>query len=475
MEPLQFPTKFRSHSLGLLEWIDDDGERTRAPLLLIPAELKRSSTRDPFSVLRNLDDLEVSATLSYRLSQLGITLPELDVEVPSDYLDRVRQVVSTRQHWAVRDDVFLSTFAYNKLAMWRDLEQLRTEGIKHPLVRQLAGERPDSSSDGNDTTPVAFPADSELKGGKLDDLLTLGDQCTVLKADFSQLQAVEAARRGHNLVVHGPPGTGKSQTITNIIATLIADDKRVLFVSEKRAALDVVKRNIESCGLGVLCLDLHSEFGRKSAVYDQLRNAVEAERAITPIRRERLQELEDIRDKLNAAVRAVHKPRGALGYSVYRMAGRYAELQSLPAAELSVPSISVLTHELYSEIRQACDRLSRCTREFRLGKDSPWLGLRAKDYSVGLADRLRQESGAVARLVSEYRGNSERVATHLGIAIPTTLRDALLLKDVCVHLAQSPGVPVHWLQLPAQRSLETEAHAARTRCDSWSSDTGMDP
>ena len=455
-------------ALGLLEWIDDDGERTRAPLLLIPAELKRSSPRDPFRLLRDSDDLEVSATLSYRLSQLGITLPELDLEVPSDYLDRVRQVVSTRQNWAVRDDVFLSTFAYNKLAMWRDLEQLRTEGIKHPLVRQLAGERPNSSPDGSDTTPVAFPADSELKGGKLDDLLTLGDQCTVLKADFSQLRAVEAARRGHNLVVHGPPGTGKSQTITNIIATLIADDKRVLFVSEKRAALDVVKRNIESCGLGVLCLDLHSEFGRKSAVYDQLRNAVEAERAITPIRKERLQELEDIRDKLNAAVRAVHKPRGALGYSVYRMAGRYAELQSLPAAELSVPSISVLTHELYSEIRQACDRLSRCTREFRLGKDSPWLGLRAKDYSVGLADRLRQESGAVARLVSEYRGNSERVATHLGIAIPTTLRDALLLKDVCVHLAQSPGVPVHWLQLPAQRSLETEAHAARTRCDSWS-------
>ena len=92
----------------------------------------------------------------------------------------------------------------------------------------------------------------------------------------------------------------------------------------------------------------------------------------------------------------------------------------------------------------------------------------SRHYSVGLADRLRQESGAVARLVSEYRSNSERVATHLGIAIPTTLRDALLLKDVCVHLAQSPGVPGHWLQLPAQRSLEVEAHAAGTRCDSWS-------
>ncbi len=74
-------------ALGLLEWIDDDGERARAPLLLIPAELKRSSTRDPFRLLRDSDDLEVSATLSYRLSQLGITLPDLDVRGGPHQLD----------------------------------------------------------------------------------------------------------------------------------------------------------------------------------------------------------------------------------------------------------------------------------------------------------------------------------------------------------------------------------------------------
>ena len=110
-------------ALGLLEWLDDDGERARAPLLLIPAELKRSSPRDPFRLLRESDDLEVSATLSYRLGQLGVTLPELDVEKPSDYLNQVRQVVSSRSGWTVRDEAYLSTFAYNKLAMWRDLEE----------------------------------------------------------------------------------------------------------------------------------------------------------------------------------------------------------------------------------------------------------------------------------------------------------------------------------------------------------------
>ena len=93
------------------------------------------------------------------------------------------------------------------------------------------------------------------------------------------MRAIEDARQGKNLVIHGPPGTGKSQTIANLIATLIADGKRVLFVSEKTAALDVVKRRLEECSLGIFCLDLHSDRGRKSEVYRQLNSAVNDDRA----------------------------------------------------------------------------------------------------------------------------------------------------------------------------------------------------
>ena len=346
------------------------------------------------------------------------------------------------------------------------MKSLRKKGIDHPLVQQLAGGRPDESV-GGDGSPTAFPPDSELQGGKLDDLLSLADQHAVLKADFSQLQAIEAARGGRNLVVHGPPGTGKSQTITNIIATLIADGKRVLFVSEKRAALDVVKRNLEACDLGILCLDLHSEYGRKSAVYDQIRNAVESERAITPIRKDRLHELGDIRDKLNAAVRAVHKPRGAIGYSLYRMAGRYAKVQGLPAADLVVPSMSALTPELYSKIRQACARLARHAREFTFGRNSPWVGLRATDYEVGLADRLREESGAIDELVLAFQAASGRVAGELGVSLPTTLEQAMELQKLCIHLTRSPGVPSHWLSSPVLGRLEPDASAAKALCESW--------
>ncbi len=449
-------------ALGLLEWIDDDGDRARAPLLLIPANLKRASPRDPFRLLREADDLEFSPTLSHRLSQLGVALPDLDLNEPSDYLEQVRDLISSRQGWVVRDDAYLSTFAYSKLAMWRDLEVLRTKHSQHGLIKQLTGVGATNVSAGPDGAQAAFPPDSELKGGHLDDLLRLKDQFTVVDADYSQLQATEAARTGHNLVIHGPPGTGKSQTITNIAATLMADGKRVLFVSEKRAALDVVKRNLESCELGVLCLDLHSQFGRKAAVYEQLRQAVDAEKVVTPVRKERLQELEDIRDKLNAAVRAVHEPRGELRHSVYRMAGRYAEVQRLPAADLSVPQALSLTHEQYSEIGQACARLSRCGREFRLGADSPWIGLRATDYEVGLADRLRQEGEVVAGMVRAFQAGSGEIAGALGLPRPTTADGAAKLRTICLHLGRSPEVPRHWLHPDALASLRQEADSAKS-------------
>ncbi len=105
-------------------------------------------------------------------------------------------------------------------------------------------------------------------------MLDIRDQYAVVDADFSQLRAIELARSGANLVIHGPPGTGKSQTIANIIATLIAEGRRVLFVSEKTAALDVVKRRLTKVGLGGFCLDLHSDRGKKDSVYAQLREAL---------------------------------------------------------------------------------------------------------------------------------------------------------------------------------------------------------
>jgi primosomal protein N' len=216
------------------------------------------------------------------------------------------------------------------MAMWEDLDEMRRNGTEHPVVRALAGDQ-EALRPRRETAAPGLPEERELQGGGLDDLLPVQEQFTVLPADHSQLRAIESTRRGGHLVVHGPPGTGKSQTIGNLIATLLADGKRVLFVSEKTAALDVVKKRLEDCELGCFCLDLHSNRARKASVYQQIREALETPRsgaAAFP-----LANLEEQRERLNAVARALHEKRHPLGLSVFEVHGRFARVRALHRVE----------------------------------------------------------------------------------------------------------------------------------------------
>ena len=236
-------------ALGFLEWIDGDGERAKSPLLLLPCDLKRASPRDPFTLSQNDDDLTTNSTLAVQMEKSGIALPEIETEgqFVSEYLVKIRELISAHSEWRVTDEIYLATFAYSKLAMWGDLETIKGKGTDHPLVRSLAGAEPSIDTD---STPSAFNSSQDLSGGRLDDVLDVVDQFAILPADYSQLLAINSARGGNNLVIHGPPGTGKSQTIADMIATFMAEGKSVLFVSEKTAALDVVKDRLNENGLG---------------------------------------------------------------------------------------------------------------------------------------------------------------------------------------------------------------------------------
>jgi len=455
--------------LGLLHWIDEDGAGAEAPLLLLPCRLRRKSPKDPFYLHREADEPDLNQTLAHRLSQAGIEVSELGEQTYSGYFATVRDSIRKREGWDVSSDVFLGSFAYNKLAMWQDLERLRISGVRHPLILDLAAQQqqdgtpPDTQAD----VPSPLPKDTEMKGGKLDDLLQLRDQTTVLQADFSQLQAIESARTGHNLVIHGPPGTGKSQTITNIISALIAEGKRVLFVSEKRAALDVVKRNLEKCDLGVFCLDLHSEHGRRDKVYQQLKDSVSADRQFRPQKAERIQELTDLRGKLNEFTRALHKPRQPFGRSVFDVAGVYAAVQHLPAVDLAIAWIAELDEEKYSSINQLTNRLAQRGKQFREHESSPWLPLRTTDFRIGLADEIARDAQEVQQELYRVQGMAPDTATNFGLTTPISGLEVKKLHDICTHLAAAPGIPGEWLQVNRLAEIRADVKSAESLCDDW--------
>ena len=302
-------------ALGFLHWKPKaSGDKTyRAPLVLVPVKLVRKSMTD-IRLARFDDETMANATLveflrtEFHLSVKGIDpLPtdESGVNLTA-VLDAFRTAVAGQDGWSVTREVALGQFSFGKFVMWKDLTSRLDVLRRHPLVNHLI----EGKGDFDDGVNV-FPP--EEIGEHLD---TKNLYCP-LSADSSQLTAVLYSRLGKTFVLHGPPGTGKSQTITNLIAHNLALGRRVLFVSEKKAALDVVHNRLTKIGLRPFCLELHSNKSGKAEVLAQFAEALNVPTLLpTPDQAENAERLDAERHALNAYAQALHKkyPNGLSAY-----------------------------------------------------------------------------------------------------------------------------------------------------------------
>jgi hypothetical protein len=244
-------------ALGTLRWIDPaNAENIRsAPLILVPVSLERGSAAERFKLRWRQEEHAANLSLEAYLDRVhSLQLPPLptgdDFDI-SEYIASVAEVVSLKKGWAVLpDDIVLGFFSFAKFLMYRDLdpEVWPPDGklTEIPLIRSLL-------ADGFLARDGMISDDADI-----DSLIPLSEMRHVVDSDSSQALAIHDVRQGHGLVIQGPPGTGKSQTITNIIADAIGEGKTVLFVAEKMAALEVVKRRVDQAGVGDACLELHS-------------------------------------------------------------------------------------------------------------------------------------------------------------------------------------------------------------------------
>ncbi len=298
-------------ALGILHWIEPGkaGKERFAPLLMVPVKLERVG-QGPYRVDGAEGDTEFNAALlEYLRRKLGLEVPGLyplpldhsGVDVPA-ILDELRKALDgnpATAGWRVKEEAQIAILSFSGYRMWRDLDQRSADLLRHPLVRRLAlhGE-----SQGEQ---VEFP-----QAASLDDAWDPAEVFCPLEADSSQLVAIRAATDGLSFALEGPPGTGKSQTIANLICHCLAIGRTVLFVSQKRAALEVVQAKLEDVGLGPFTLDLHSHKASKPEFIEQFRVAARF-RARRP-RAEWAKEaaaLADARRQLNKVVRAVHRER----------------------------------------------------------------------------------------------------------------------------------------------------------------------
>ncbi|EGF32826.1 DNA helicase [Oxalobacteraceae bacterium IMCC9480] len=318
---------------GLLQWKEEEKAEGHhlAPILLVPVTLTRQSVRSGFRLTRHDDEALVNPTLVQKLWQsFQMKMPSLDVMPLDDkgidvakVLQTFRLQVAELKGWEVKDQVHLGIFSFTKYLMWKDLQARQARLQQNSIVAHLIN------------NPGRAFADSDIgfEPSTLDASHRPQDIFAPMLSDSSQLRAICAASAGKNLVIEGPPGTGKSQTITNLISHLLATGKTVLFVSEKMAALEVVHRRLKSLGLGPFCLELHSSKAKKSEVLKQLGMALETAGTRTVADWEREAErLAVLRQELNELANALHKvyPNDLTIYDAIGLCIKYGERRPAP-------------------------------------------------------------------------------------------------------------------------------------------------
>ena len=330
---------------------DKKDKTYRAPLILCPVKLERASVKSGVKLSAHEDESRFNTTLLQMLKQdFEISIDELEGELPTDNsgLDVIkiwnimRNAIKEVDGFEVVEDVVLGHFSFNKYLMWKDLISRTDEMMEHPLVASLI----DKTINRIDDVSFVNPKD-------LDNLYKPSDLIAPLPTDSSQLAVLAAADRGKTFVIKGPPGTGKSQTISNLIAHLISKNKKVMFVSEKMAALEVVYKRLEKIGLGNFCLQLHSNKANKKDVLNQLKQSWDCAQFHNNQKwEETSNNILQIRNELSDFVKVLHTPwnNGLTPYYALGVSIKNSDFSAIP--DLDINKDNSHTVEKYNDLKE---------------------------------------------------------------------------------------------------------------------------
>lgn len=471
-------------TIGALLWKPKGKDKPyRAPLILVPVVLERPSVKSGFQLRAHDDETRINATLLEMLKQeYGVQMPDLEV-APEDgsgldvraILDAVRRKVRDIAGWEVTDEVALTNLSFTKYLMWKDLAD-RADALRESEVARRLMDGPSDYDTGPDGAVTGSGRNDAAghAGAALDDEPDLLGLACPMEADSSQLRAVAAAARGESYVLIGPPGTGKSQTITNIIANALAQGRSVLFVAEKRAALEVVQRRLRQVGLDDFCLDLFSSKASKMAVLEQLNRAQQAREAFDHSAWTSAgQEATALRAELNGYVRELHR-KGRNGWTPYRAIGVMlrAETGGVPEVALSWPSPD--THDAgdYQRLIEAIeDAAATLARLGETGTCAALTGIGASDWSptwqANLVEAARRAVAALGRLQAALPGALRALALPSDTPLTHQAVDGI---DGLARLLLDPAAPdAAWALGEAARearaALQAAAAIARDHAD----------
>lgn len=373
-------------SFGFIEWKDGKGASAqwiKSPLVLVPAVLALEALNSPYTLKKHEDDIVVNPTLEYYLkTEYGIELPQFDADKDTlaDYLKQLEEIADQRG-WRILKEVSLGLLSFLKISMYNDLLRNEERIKNNPVIKAMAGD----SAEVNEIP-------EHLRNFDLDSISTQ-DCYQVMSADSSQQDAILYSKNNISFVMQGPPGTGKSQTITNIIAEALAEGKKVLFVSEKMAALQVVYRRLQEAHLGDFCLPLHSYKANKKEILEQIgANLKLKQTRVKDVAISNLEELLSIRQELNKYATELHALNPELNISCYEVYSKLEGINDTPsmAFDFCAP-LSVSQSQLQSFLNSLKEYSLSLERLNYYVNNNPWDGLSSRMSGYEYTEQMRTE------------------------------------------------------------------------------------
>ena len=441
-------------AFGFLEWKENwNSEQSfKAPLILVPVDLRIESLMSPYILSKRDDEVIINPTLKYKLeNDFGVELPEFTDEIElnlEDYLEKIERIISMNQ-WKIIKEVSLSLFSFLKINMYKDLEGNKEYIMNHPVIKAISG----------DPSQLENVPD-DIKNFDFDNKTNPIDTFQVVDADSSQQEAIMYAKKGISFVLQGPPGTGKSQTITNIISECLASGKKILFVSEKVAALDVVRKRLVNAGLADFCLILHSYKANKREVMDQFEKTLELvqeNRKEKNIHYDDLERLQEKRNELNQYAKEVYDIIEPFNKSIYEINGILAKLDKYEEYIFTINDIRNVKEKQYNKYIQILEALSNTINEMPEKYDeNPWYESNVEYVSNELRHDIYAKIPILKEKMIKYEKTIKEIYEKTSLKMNNSYENierAILIYEVA---KKSPIVPSEWLKMENQEKIFDE-------------------
>ena len=438
-------------ALGFLRWYESSASQKPryAPIILLPVEIVRKSALKGYVIRLRDEEPQMNITLLQMMQQdFGITVSGLD-PLPLD--DRgidlktvfavMRKAVMGQQRWDVVQAAFLGIFSFSQFVMWNDLKNRADDLQRNKIVRSLMEGQ------------LLWDAEEMLPGERVPE----DDTFLPVPVDASQLHAIRAAADGKSFVLHGPPGTGKSQTITAIIANALAKGKSVLFVAEKMAALSVVQERLKAIGIGPFCLELHSNKSNKRDVLNQLNEAAQIARQESPgTWLKKAEQAASLRQELDIYSHELHLEQKS-GMSLFEMIDEYTKYAYVPdVVSFSSDFADELDTELFQSQMLSLDRLIAAARLTGHPHRHPLRNVGRSIYTQQLKTALPECLSAYAEALRNLSASGTSLCKKLEFFMPSAFSDWKKLFNIALQLQGWMPLPRSWAETADWQTASVE-------------------